>query len=494
MMKPHKTFFFLAVVLALLAIIALVFPKEGIKISENFTLRFKNIDDVLHPKEILYADINDIIDLSKNLEENDSIELLNEEITYDTIRANADSLKSRIFALEFPEDNHNILYPFFEKLKKSTKSRIVRIMHYGDSQIEGDRITGFLRNRLQKQFGGCGAGLVPAVQVYDFDYTLKQNNSENWKRYTIFGIRDTTLNHSRYGALAAFSRFTPVIPDSLISDSINQNAWISFEKSNLSFTNVRNYYQCRLFYSHNKRKVEAELYADDQLVESKSINPSKSLHTLRWTFDETPQKLEIKMSGSDSPDIYGVSFDGYTGVAVDNIAMRGCSGLIFTGMDLTLLKNMYQQLNTEMIILQFGGNMVPYLNKDYDFYERRFYQQLVTLKKIMPDVAIIVIGVADMSKKDGEYYVSYPNIKHIRDAMKNATFKAGCAYWDLYDAMGGENSMPSWVYAKPSLATSDFTHFNHRGARVVAEMFYKAFMSEYNIYLNSTQVEKLAQK
>ena len=30
----------------------------------------------------------------------------------------------------------------------------VRIMHYGDSQIEGDRISGRLRERLQKEFGG----------------------------------------------------------------------------------------------------------------------------------------------------------------------------------------------------------------------------------------------------------------------------------------------------------------------------------------------------
>ena len=493
MIKPYKTFLFLTTVLCILALISFSFPREGIRISEDFTIRFKKLDDVLHPKEVKYANISEIIELSNDLESSDTIEVVDDLPQQDTIRVNADSLKSRIYALEFPENNHAILYPFFEKLNTSSRKRIVRIMHYGDSQIEGDRITGFLRNRLQRQFGGCGAGLVPAVQVYDFDYTLKQDNSNNWKRYTVFGVRDTTLKHRRYGALAAFSRFTPSVPDSIIIDSAYQSAWITFEKSNLSFKNVRNYNQCRLFYSHNKRTVEAEIFADDELLETKSISPSKSLKTLYWTFNEAPKKLEIKMKGNDSPDIYGVAFDGYSGVAVDNIAMRGCSGLIFTGMDQNLLKSMYKKLNTDMLILQFGGNMVPYLTKNFDFYERRFYQQLTTIQKIMPDVTIIVIGVADMSKKDGEYYVSYPNIKNIRDAMRSATLKAGCIYWDLYDAMGGENSMPSWVYAKPSLATSDFTHFNHRGARVVAEMFYKAFMEEYNNYVTEVNKEKIVQ-
>ena len=37
-------------------------------------------------------------------------------------------------------------------------------MHYGDSQIECDRITSLLRQRFQEEFGGMGVGLVPALQ------------------------------------------------------------------------------------------------------------------------------------------------------------------------------------------------------------------------------------------------------------------------------------------------------------------------------------------
>jgi lysophospholipase L1-like esterase len=53
----------------------------------------------------------------------------------------------------------------------------------------------------------------------------------------------------------------------------------------------------------------------------------------------------------------------------------------------------------------------------------------------------------------------------------------------MYSAMGGRNSMPSWVKAQPSLAVSDYVHFNHRGARVISEMFTNSLLSEYSFWL-----------
>jgi hypothetical protein len=63
--------------------------------------------------------------------------------------------------------------------------------------------------------------------------------------------------------------------------------------------------------------------------------------------------------------------------------------------------------------------------------------------------------------------------------MRKATLESGFAFWDMYEAMGGKNSMPSWVFADPPLASSDFVHFNPLGAKIIAEMFYNAFIYEY---------------
>jgi hypothetical protein len=74
----------------------------------------------------------------------------------------------------------------------------------------------------------------------------------------------------------------------------------------------------------------------------------------------------------------------------------------------------------------------------------------------------------------------------IRDAMKKAAFENNCAFWDLYTAMGGRNSMSSWV--SNHLAAKDFTHFSTEGARYVSEMLYNTLMDEYLEYLKETGV------
>jgi len=489
--KPYITLLFLVTVLTVLLVISFLFPNNGIPLGKKMKIRFATPEDIFSPNKEEYADISDKI---ANTIINDSIlETLaneNEDEAWDTVRANEDSLKSSIARLQFPKNNRKLLYPVFKSFDRAKYSDVpVRIMHYGDSQIEGDRISSFLRNRMQKKFGGSGVGLVPVQQIYDFKYSIFQENSDNWYRYTLYGQRDTTLTHNRYGALASFCRFSPYHKKDEEIDTSIITSWVSFSPSDYSYSNTKTFRQCRLFYSHNTQPFIIELYQDDNLLEAEMYPESSSLKTVQWTFDEPVGNLKIVFKGTESPEIYGIALDDRSGIAVDNIAMRGCSGLVFTKMDKSILKAHYDALNVKMIILQFGGNVVPHITDDYGYYERLFGAQLKRLKQILPDVAIVVIGVADMSMKKKDRYVSFPNIEKIRDAMKNATLNANCIYWDMYEAMGGKNSMPSWVFAEPALASSDFVHFNTRGARIIANMFYNSLMYEYNLYKKNTSAK-----
>jgi hypothetical protein len=148
-------------------------------------------------------------------------------------------------------------------------------------------------------------------------------------------------------------------------------------------------------------------------------------------------------------------------------------------MDTAQMGKMFRMMDVEMLILQFGANVVPNVVDDYDYYARKFVQELYILKALKPGLVIVVVGVNDMSQNAPNGYQSYPNIVKIRDAQKKAAFEAGCVFWDLYEAMGGENSMPSWVFAKPPLAQKDFVHFSIGGAKIVAELFCMAWEKEY---------------
>ncbi len=265
-----------------------------------------------------------------------------------------------------------------------------------------------------------------------------------------------------------------------------KEGWVSFEPSVYSYKNTKSFQRCRVFFSHNEEPFIAELYENDALYDAKIITPSHTINTISWEFKKQVRHIKISFKGTHSPDFYGIALDGISGIAVDNVAMRGNSGLAFTKINKSNLKEHFDLLNVKLILYQYGGNVVPYISDNTEYYGRKVYSQLRRLRELIPGVTIIVIGVADMSIKENNTYVSYPNIEKVRDALKEAAFKANAIYWDMYEAMGGKNSMPSWVFADPPLASSDFVHFNYKGAKIIAKMFYNSLMYEYSLYKTST--------
>jgi len=81
----------------------------------------------------------------------------------------------KIQPIEYPQNDSNVLVNFFEYLADNKiQENVLHILHYGDSQIEGDRITGFIRRKLQNKFGGNGIGLIFPANVTPSP-TLKPN-------------------------------------------------------------------------------------------------------------------------------------------------------------------------------------------------------------------------------------------------------------------------------------------------------------------------------
>ena len=225
------------------------------------------------------------------------------------------------------------------------------------------------------------------------------------------------------------------------------------------------------------------------MVSSEVVEPSDHLLIREWKFADTPQELTFTFKGTDSPDVYGISLESRTGICMDNIAARGAAGYEFRKSDQALLGRMFNDLDVELLILQYGGNVVPNLKtaEEATQYGRFFGAQIARFKKMIPGVVVIVIGPSDMSIKEGENYVTRPFLEEVRDAMKTNTLAQGAVFWDMYEAMGGRNSMVSWVTADPPLAATDYTHFSPQGAKKVGELFYTALINDFAAYYGAKQ-------
>lgn len=486
-MKPIRIALFLTSVFLVLALISLVVKSHEWKVK-GFTVKIPSLSSFLEqPKPHQYKDISHIIELSTQL--TDSIKptvvsdtVKGEKDTPDHINGvptmDTDSLRNTFVNIQYPSGSDSLLYPVFKELGSLvSQEKLIRILHYGDSQIEGDRITSYIRNQLQTRFGGYGIGMFPVIASNPGAVPYFYEISDTWKRYSPLPGSEQSAT-KRYGALVNFATLAPDKKNSY-------KGWIELIRPNTSVLRAQRSQICRVFYGFNQTPMMVEVKQGEKMVDAEIYPSSASMQVARWDIS-SPRNITISFTCETPPEIYGIALDGYSGIAMDNIPLRGSSGTEFTKIDFQFLKNFYRQLQVKMMILQFGANVVPNVVGNYNHYEKLFYNQLITLKKALPNAPLLVIGVGDVSRKGENGYESYPNIEKIRDAQRNAAFAAGCAFWDMYAAMGGHNSMPSWVFANPPLAQKDFVHLSPIGAKIIGELFYRSFMQEYDKY----QIEK----
>ena len=487
-LKPYNTVLFILLVGLILAPVVLLNP-DG-KINLGFAeFSFITQKDILDPKVQIKKDISKIVAAvdTSGLEKENLAPIIEEEKvevqTPKVLTSKKQVVKSKTSVSttkRIDQDKSSTLYlnkyakeklsDFFIKLTKVSEDRKkLHVLHYGDSQIEGDRMTAYIRQRIQNQFGGNGPGLIPALNVY-MTRTFIQKYSENFERYTCFG--GEKLPESNYGVMGAAAKFH--------TDSLIKEGWIEIEPSNKAQSRARYYNQAKLFYTGCKEDCSIKVYHNEEVVLEDTLISDGEYHMLPLQFTGKIGKLRYVFESIESPVFCGFSLEGDYGVQVDNIGMRGCSGTIFNRLEKSTFKNMLNDLESELILLQFGGNSVPYFKDSIGVrsYARVFQSQIKTIKKLYPTAAIIVIGPSDMSLLSNGIYETYKFLPYCVNQMKLASGKEGAGYWDLFKAMGGENSMPSWV--ESGLAGRDYIHFSNKGASIASQMFYDALELEYS--------------
>jgi len=450
-------------------------PEKGIQVA-GFTLKFKSPVDTAS---------RTIEDVGAYLAQLDSV-------AEDTIATKVDTLKvKRVVSktsLQFRDDDASSLYPFFTMLDEVKASGTnVHVLHYGDSQIESDRISGYLRQKWQEEFGGRGPGLVAPLPI-TASANITQSQSGNWKRYTAYGFDNGKAGHSRYGVMAAIGRFTQSRKKEEIDSTEIQESWIELRPSSMAHSYSKTYSQAGIYFGYHQFPLVLSVAVGDSVIANDTIPPTSYVLEKTYRFPPTPSKLKFKFSGADSPDVHGICLQNEGGVNVDNLALRGSNGNIFKRIATSDLKTELNDLNAQLIMLQFGGNSLPYVesNKSAKEYGNFFQAQIQYLKTLAPQAAFIIIGPADMSKMVDGTWQTYPYLEAVRDAMKEAAFNEGCAFWDMYEVMGGKNSMVSWVTNSPPYAGTDYVHFTPLGARKVAELLYKAIDHEYDAWKNAS--------
>lgn len=421
-MRPSKVLLFIACVMACLAALCIVLPGR-IAFGEK-VLRWPTLAEVFETEEAYPQPLP---------EEEGSI------TAPDTITPSPDTLPSlqgrteeRLpipkVSVDSTTDSRVFLQAFYASLADAGTKKI-RVIHYGDSQIEEDRMSQQIREALQARYGGQGCGLMPLAQTIP-NKTVKQQLRMNGRfiqpaqgprRYLVYGPKRNQRSDGLYGVMGQVT----MMNDSLVKGSEELTAVCTPLIPTAQYTRWRVFADTAIHYS----------FSGDT----------------------------VSLSGRGA--VYGLSQESATGVIVDNVPMRGCLGLVFTKMDRHLLQTFYREQNVKLIIMQFGGNAIPSNEKPSTIAAvvQGLREQVRFLQSCAPQASILFIGPSDMMRQvDGEWE-TYPLVPYMDKLLQKMAQEEQIAYFSLYRWMGGAGSMKRWQ--EIGLAGSDGVHFYRGGAR-----------------------------
>lgn len=401
-------------------------------------------------------------------------------------------------------DSHLLpLEPFWEELNKAREGGSVRIAYFGDSIIEGDLITARLRYNLQQQYGGKGVGLVPITSITaGFRQTIRHSFAPNFETISLMtkdgaaapGLGGYVFIPRNYYIVdkaieTKVETDSTAITDSLSSPEpkpepkpepvktktrlyVDTAPWVEYSAVSIP-GGADNFQQIRLFYSNASSASTVSVSMDGRASTQHRLSAGNGVQVLNLSPASPVTKIRLTFNALDPIHLYGVSFDNPTGVYVDNVSVRGYSGMYFNAIPEDKIKAFQRALDYDLIILQYGENVSNPGTTDYSFYHKGMIKTVNYLKQAMPGVPILLISAHDRSVRKGADYVTSPDIPILVTTQAKIAADTKSAFWNLLDAMGGLNSMRTWVQSNPPLASKDFTHFNRAGADKIGDQLTK---------------------
>lgn len=348
-----------------------------------------------------------------------------------------------------------------EELKKG-KKRKIRIGYFGDSMIESDLLTQTFRKLLQQEFGGSGVGFVPISTPTDkLRLTVTDSYSSGWQEEN---FKTSGKNNKLFLSGYLFKA---------------GNDWVEMkDRSIRDSTAVIEKY---LLHGYTDEPVSIK-------ANSVTIPVPAKMNFGKLLLEQT-KSPSIKLTVNDSRlPIYGISFETESGVIVDNFSFRGITGVELASIDTTFLLAVAKESNYDLIILQYGVNVLFRPNdRNFNWYARMLLPAVKKLQKSFSNSDFLIVSTADRAfRYDGEYQ-SAVGIDSLIKVQAAIAYETGSAFYNQYQTMGGHNSIVKWAAMQPSLANKDYVHPNWRGADTLAHYFFDALMRDYNKYASTKQ-------
>lgn len=392
-----------------------------------------------------------------------------------TPRIASEELEGLVREIEDPSGR--ALDPFYEALRRTAEGQpgaLTRIAHFGDSTIAADDITYTLRRRLQARFGDGGHGFVLLAKgTMPYRHRDVVAFGEGWR---VFQVIHGALKNGRYG-LGGVSFLSS-------GGAVTRVATVD---SGPVGTAVSRFV---LFYLAHPKGGRIEWRLDSgppQILSTRE--PSPVDRTFVIEAPDGPHALSLRALGPGEVHAYGVVLerDG-PGVVYDSLGMVGARASRLLNADSAHFAEQIRLRDPDLIILQFGGNEAGDRHMKMSWYERNLTEVVRHVRAGKPEAACLLMAPLDQGEVGPRGRIrTIPILHGIVEVQRRVAQAEGCAFFDTFQAMGGEGAMGRWYRANPRLGWGDFRHATPAGYEVIGNFFYKALLKGFQRYLEQRE-------
>jgi lysophospholipase L1-like esterase len=371
-------------------------------------------------------------------------------------------------------DDTNSLDPFFAGLWKLEQERsaqanpaqgkpsgVVTILHYGDSPTTADLITGDVRAQMQNKFGDAGRGYTLIAKPWAwYSHRGVEISDHGWKMRTGVGL----IREGIYGLGGAAFEGQP-------------GAWSKFRLTESEQTAVDVEYLAKP--GGGAFAVEAD---DQRITEQTTGSETQAAASVHVDLPPGTNTVSIRPTAG-SVTLFGADFHrGASGLLYDSLGLNGATTSVLARvLQPVLWQQELDRAAPALVIVNYGSNESSFGSFVHKQYAAELRLAIQRLRQAAPGTPILVMSPMDRGERSGlDEIKTMSTIPEIVAIQRQVAAETHCAFFDTYDAMGGDGTMGRWYTASPRLVTADLLHPTPQGASLVAGLFLEQLGLGYN--------------
>jgi lysophospholipase L1-like esterase len=391
------------------------------------------------------------------------------EESHEPLPALDKSIRAALRTVPIDDPTGHALDAFFAHLARTERREpgaVTRILHYGDSTIASDFISGTARRRLQARFGDAGHGFILIANP--------------WQWYF-----HNDVFHASDGDWAASRLAGPTTADGLYG--LGGVSFTSYAGGVAGFGAAssgdygRNVSRYDLYYLEQPGGGNVEITvrgAPPERFSTRGTAKVSRIHMVHAKDGES--RMTIRALGGGPVRLFGVALErDQPGVVYDALGSHAAMAVFWQRQDRAHWKDQLDLREPALVIFQYGTNESELWKLDRDAYEHALGDLVDELKAAAPGASVLVLSPLDRADWHGGKMPTKPIILDLVTIQKRVALAHGVAFWNTFEAMGGEGSMGRWVRTRPQLGGPDLTHPTPRGAEVIGDLLSDALVNAY---------------